>query len=147
MPGDVTGGNVGGQNPADGEERPTHLHVAATAQPANAANQSSPASNKPPPIRVAPKVKSRKRPRNVFQDGRGYPDQSDELDHLLHDVKHRHPMPSLDDIDPAFNTAYDEKKHGEKLKKELKMSHLPPDAQELVRGERSPGLRMRNQHW
>ena len=141
--GNVTGENVGGHKPVSPGVRLTPP-PAPTHQLANAANhvttQSSPASNKPPPIRVAPKVKSRKRPRNVFQDDRGYPDQSDELDHLLHDVdggpilrKRRHLMPSLDDIDPAFNIAYDEQKHGEKLKKELKISHLPPDVQELVR--------------
>ncbi len=40
------------------------------------------------PIRVAPKPKSKsnKKARNVFYDDRGYPDESDEYDSLLHNI-------------------------------------------------------------
>ena len=38
------------------------------------------------PIRVAPKAKRQKRLQNVFLDDRGFPDQSNEYDHLLHNI-------------------------------------------------------------
>ena len=86
------------------------------------------------PIRVAPKPKRRKRGNNVFFDDRGFPDQSDEFDSLLHNVdggvilrKRRHAAPALDDIDPNFATTYDDAIHGERLLKELDLSHLDND--------------------
>jgi uncharacterized protein (UPF0218 family) len=39
------------------------------------------------------------------------------------------PAPSLDEVDQKFNTPFDEKKHREKLRRELKVDHLPPDLQ------------------
>ena len=77
------------------------------------------------PIRVARKIRGRKRP-NVFIDDRGFPDQSDEFDTILHNVeggpilrRRKHPAPPLDDIDPRFHAVYDESLHGDKLRKEL----------------------------
>ncbi len=63
-----------------------------------------------PPIRVTPKMRgnSSKR-RNVFMDDRGFPDQSNEFDSLLHNVnggtilrKHKHPAPKLANITHNF---------------------------------------------
>lgn len=93
----------------------------------------------PAPIRVTPKPKRRKRASNVFIDDRGFPDQSDEFDTILHNVsggpilrKRKHPAPALDDIDPAFASQYVEAQHGAKLRKELDLSHLDPTIREQV---------------
>ena len=63
---------------------------------------------------------------------RGFPDQSNKFDIILHNVeggpilrRRKHPAPPLDDIDPRFHAVYDESLHGEKLRKELDLSHLP----------------------
>ena len=88
------------------------------------------------PIQPAPKGKKGKKRKNVFYDNRGFPDQSEEFEYLLHRTgggkvirKRLHPAPSLDEVDQKFNTPFDEKKHGEKLRRELKVDHLPPDLQ------------------
>ena len=92
------------------------------------------------PIRVAPKPKRRKRGDNVFFDNRGFPDQSEEFDSLLNNVdggvvlrKRQHPAPSVDSIDPKFACSYDEALHGERLMKELDLSHLDRDTQVKIR--------------
>ncbi len=62
------------------------------------------------PIRVAPKAKRQKRLQNVFLDDRGIPDQSNEYDHLLHNIdggpvlrKLKHPALDLNAlVDPVF---------------------------------------------
>jgi hypothetical protein len=66
-------------------------------------------------------------------DDRGFPDQSDEFNSLLHNVnrgtilrKHKHPAPKLDNIDPQFHVVYDNKLHGEQLRRDLDLSHLVP---------------------
>ena len=38
------------------------------------------------PVWVAPKAKQRKRLQNVFLDDQGFPDQSDDYDHVLHNI-------------------------------------------------------------
>jgi hypothetical protein len=38
------------------------------------------------PIRVEPKPKRRKRLQNAFMNNRGFPDQSDKYDHMLHGI-------------------------------------------------------------
>ena len=88
------------------------------------------------PIWPATKGKKGKKRENVFYDDRGFPDQSEGFDYLLHRTgggkvirKRLHPAPSLDKVDQKFNTPFDEKKHGEKLRRELKVDHLPPDLQ------------------
>jgi len=88
------------------------------------------------PIQPAPKGMKGKKRENVFYDNRGFPDQSEEFEYLLHRTgggkvirKRLHPAPSLDEVDQKFNTPFDEKKHGEKLRRELKVDHLPPDLQ------------------
>ena len=82
-----------------------HHHVRAARDIAIQLSSSGQDSTLPAPIRVAPKFKRGKRPLNVFQDDRGFPDQSDEFDQLLSDIdggpilrKRRHITPSLDDI-------------------------------------------------
>jgi hypothetical protein len=78
--------------------------------------------------------------RNVFYDNRGFPDQSDEFDHLLHNInggvilcKKKHPQPPLDVIDPTFNYQFDDALHAEKLRSELLLDHLlPADAAAVV---------------
>ena len=62
------------------------------------------------PVRVAPKAKKRKRLQNVFLDDQGFPDQSNNYDHVLHNIdggpilrKLKHPVPYLHaPVDPAF---------------------------------------------
>ena len=76
--------------------------------------------------------KGRKR-KNVCHDDRGFPDQSNEYDYLLQNVdsvrvlcmQQIHPMPPLDDIDPAFYSIFDEKLHWEMQNKEIDLTHLP----------------------
>ena len=89
-------------------------------------------------IRVAPKKKGRKSS-NIFFDDRGFPDQSNDFDYLLHNTvgnvirKRKHPAPSLDDIDPAFFVPFDRSTHGAILDQQLKIDHLPPDQQQQLR--------------
>jgi hypothetical protein len=88
------------------------------------------------PIRVSPKPPKGKKRKNVFIDDRGFSDQSDEFDTLLHSLdggpmlrKRRHPAPAFDDIDPAFNFAFDEALHGAQFKEEFTPSPLLSDAE------------------
>ena len=90
------------------------------------------------PIRVATRTRGRKR-QNVLYDNRGFPDQSHNFDVILHSIhggcvlcKRKHPAPSLDDVDPAFLSIYNEAKHGQKLHSELNLSHLDKPTQTLV---------------
>ncbi len=91
------------------------------------------------PIRVAAKNKSHRRSRNVFVDDRGFPDQSDEYNTLLHNIdggpifrKLKHPPPPLDMVDPTFYFPFDECLHGECLCTQLDFSHLHPSVQPKV---------------
>ena len=91
------------------------------------------------PIRVAPKAKCRRRIKNVFIDDRGFPDQSDEFDVLLHNIdggpvlrKLRHPAPPLDEPDPRFTFPFSEELHGTRMRKDLDLSHLAPDLQKQI---------------
>ena len=88
---------------------------------------------------MALKSKKRKKGSNVFVYHRGFPDQSDEFDHLLNNVdggvilcKRWHLAPALDDTDPAFACEYDEALYGEHLTNELKLSHLDASTQASV---------------
>jgi hypothetical protein len=62
------------------------------------------------PIRVSPKPKWRKHLNNIFLDDRGFPDVSDEYDHVLYDIhggpilrKLLHPKPNLSaPVDPLY---------------------------------------------
>ena len=89
---------------------------------------------------VSPKPKHRKQLQNVFLDDRGFPDQSNEYDLVLHDIdgspilrKLRHPMPDLNGpIDPCFNHPFIAKQHEALVCKKMNLSHLDPDLQEKI---------------
>lgn len=101
---------------------------------------SAPAPESVAPIRVSPKPPKGKRRKNAFIDDRGFPDQSDELDTLLHSMdgepilrKRRHPAPALDDIDPAFDFKYDETLHGAQFREDFTPSpRLTPSQNEAL---------------
>ena len=92
------------------------------------------------PIRVAHKQKRQKQIHNIFCDDRGFPDQSDEFDYLLHNVdanpilrKLLHPAPDLDGpVDPSFLSTFDPTIHEPQMRRDLDLSHLPLDIQEQV---------------
>jgi hypothetical protein len=92
------------------------------------------------PICVAPKAKRRKKLQNFFLDDRGFPDQSDEYDHLLHSInggpvlrKLCHPMPNLDGpIDPCFDHPFIPEEQEDIIRKQEDFSHLNPNQQEEV---------------
>jgi hypothetical protein len=77
---------------------------------------------------------------NVFLDNRGFPDQSDEYDHLLHSIdggtvlrKLQHPMPDLNGpVDPSFDHPFIPEEHKDILRKKVDLSHLDPDQQTKV---------------
>ncbi len=89
------------------------------------------------PIRVSPKPKRCKRLNNVFLDDRGFPDVSDDYDHVLHDIdggpilrKLRHPKPDLNaPMDPLYYSLFIPEKHEAILKHDMDLSHLKPDLQ------------------
>ena len=92
------------------------------------------------PIQVAPKPKQHKRLQNVFLDDRGFPDQSDYYDHVLHDInggpvlrKLKHPVPDMNaPVDPAFFSELILEKHKAQMRQEVDLSHLDPDLQEWI---------------
>ncbi len=82
-------------------------------------------------ICVAPKGKCHYQIRNVFADDRGFPDQSNEHDHLPHNIdggpvlqKLWHPPLPIGEINPTFNFAFDNALHGAQLRQQLDLSHL-----------------------
>ncbi len=84
-------------------------------------------------IRVTPKQKSHRKSQNVFYDNCGFPNQSDEFEHLLKNIeggvilrKKKHPQPPLDVDNPTFNYKFDEALHAAKIKSELLLDHLSP---------------------
>jgi hypothetical protein len=92
------------------------------------------------PIRVSPKPKCHRKLRNVFYDDHGFPNQSDEFYHLLHNIdgsvilcKKKHLQPPLDVDNPMFNYKFDETLHSDKINSKLLIDHLlPADAAEVV---------------
>jgi hypothetical protein len=81
----------------------------------------------------APRPKSRKRACNVFYDDRGFPDESDEWDHILHNIdgsvilrRLKFPMAELNTDDSTFNYVFNETEHGAQLREYLDVSHLTP---------------------
>jgi hypothetical protein len=95
-----------------------------------------------PPIRVTPKIRGiAGKWKNVFINDRGFLDQSDEFDSLLHKVdggtilcKQKHPAPPLDAIDPHFHAVYDKKLDGKQLRKNINISHLDTSLQSKIYG-------------
>ncbi len=98
------------------------------------------ASQESSPIRVDPKPKCRKCLQNVFLDDRGFPDQSNDYDHVLHGVdggpifrKLRHPQPDLKAaVDPLYYLTFVVKKHKTLMRKDMDLSHLNPALQEKI---------------
>lgn len=97
------------------------------------------ASDKPAPIRPAIKPRKGKRRQNVFADDCRFPDQSHDFNVLPHNIdggsvlrKRKHSARALDDIDPAFNVAYDKALHGERFRKEFKPSPWLTDEQNAI---------------
>ena len=92
------------------------------------------------PIRVTPKPKRRRNMQNVFLDDQGFPNQSDEYDHLLHTIdggsvlrKLHHPMPDLNcPIDPSFYQPFIPEEHEDILRRKVDLSHLDPKQQTKV---------------
>ena len=76
----------------------------------------------------------------MFLDDRGFPDQSDDYNTLLHGVdggpilqKLKHPQPDLDaPIDPLFYLPFVAEKHEAKMRKDMDLSHLSPTTQEKL---------------
>ena len=83
-------------------------------------------------ICVAPKRKGGcHQIKNVFADDRGYPDQINDHNILLHNInistvlrKLRHPPPAINEVDPSFDFPFDEALHGARLRQKLDLSHL-----------------------
>ncbi len=105
----------------------------------HASTYSAPSTGTESPIRVADKSRSRRRIKNVFIDDRGYPDQSNEFDVLLQNIdggpvlcKLKHQPPPLDSADPTFMFPFDEALHGERLRKDLDLSHLDAPLQQSI---------------
>ena len=100
------------------------------------------------PIQVAHQPKRQKQVHNVFCDNSGLLDQSDDFDHLLHNVdgcpilrKLLHPLLALNgpvnqlflpNFDPAFESVFDPAVHESLMREDLDLSHLEPDVQEQV---------------
>jgi hypothetical protein len=86
------------------------------------------------PICVTPWPKSRQKSCNIFYNDLGFPDQSDDFDHLLHNInsgvilwKTKFPTPALDLHNPLFEYSFSEELHGPILEKDLNLSHLSPE--------------------
>jgi hypothetical protein len=98
------------------------------------------AQHKNSPIRVDPKPKRRKRLQNVFLDNRGFPDQSNDYNHVLHGMdggpifwKLRHPQPDLKaPVDPLYYLPFVAKRHKALMRKDMDLSHLNPTLQEKI---------------
>ena len=96
--------------------------------------------NKNAPIWVTPKSKQRNRLNNVFLDDRGFPDESDEYNHVLHDIKGgpilrklRHPKPNLSaPVDPLSYSPFIPEKHKAIMKRDMDLSHFDSDLQERI---------------
>ena len=92
------------------------------------------------PIKVAHKPKIKKWVHNVFYDDRGFPDQSDEYNYLLHSVdggpvlrKLRHPAPDLEGpVDPSFLSVFNPDVHESQLREALDLSPLSPGVRDQV---------------
>ncbi len=76
----------------------------------------------------------------MFLDDRGFPNQSDGYDTLLHGVdggpilwKLKHPQPDLDaQIDPLYYLPFITKKHEALMHKDMDLLHLEPTLQEKI---------------
>jgi hypothetical protein len=91
-------------------------------------------------IRVDPKPKCRKYLQNVFLDNRGFADQSDDCNHVLHGVdggpilwRLCHPQPDLDTpVDSLYYLPFVTKKHEALMCNDMDLSHLNPALQKQI---------------
>jgi hypothetical protein len=105
-----------------------------------ASSYSTAQADKVTPVRVAPKAKQRKRLQKVFLDDRGFPDQSDDYDHVLHNIdggpilhKLKHPVLDLNTpVEPVFFSEFIPEKHEAQMRQDVDLSHLDPDLQERI---------------
>jgi hypothetical protein len=86
------------------------------------------------PICVTPWPKSWQKSRNVFYNNRGFPDQSNDFNHLLHNIdsgvivwKTEFLAHVLDVHHPLFDYSFSEKLHSPIFKKDLSLTHLSPE--------------------
>jgi len=92
------------------------------------------------PVRDKPKPKRRKRLQNVFLDDQGFPDQSNDYDHVLHNIDGgtilrtlKHPFLDLHaPVDLAFYSEFIPDRHKAQMRQDVDLSHLDPDLQEKV---------------
>ena len=92
------------------------------------------------PICPARRWTGKKRKVSTFFDNRGSIDPHSEWEDMLPLTsgtkalrKRLHPAPPLDTIDPDFNVAFDNIRHGPKLEKELNIDHLTDPQQGRLR--------------
>jgi hypothetical protein len=92
------------------------------------------------PIRVAPKPKRCKCLLNVFLDDRGFPDQSNDYNHLLHGMdggpilrKLWHHQPDLDaPLVPMYYLPFMADKIEALMHKDMDLTHLDPTLKEKI---------------
>jgi hypothetical protein len=92
------------------------------------------------PISFAPKPKRRKCLQDVSLDNRGFPNQSDGYDTLLHGInggpilwKLNHPQPDIDtQIDLLYYLPFIAKKHEALMRKDLDLLYLEPTLQKKI---------------
>ena len=73
-------------------------------------------------------------------DDRGFPDQSDEYNHVLHNIdggpilrKLKHPVPDLNaPVDPAFYSEFIPEKHKAQISQDVDLSHLASNLQDKI---------------
>ena len=90
------------------------------------------------PVRIDLKPKQRKRLQSIFLDDQGFPDQSDNYNHVLHNIdggpilrKLKHPVPDLNaPVDPKFYSEFIPETHDAQMHQEVDLSHLDPNIQE-----------------
>ena len=86
------------------------------------------------------KSKASKALAKCLLDDRGFPDQSDDYDHLLHSIdggpvlrKLKHPALDLNaPVDPVFFSEFIPEKHEAQMHQDVDLSHLDPDLQEKI---------------
>jgi hypothetical protein len=77
---------------------------------------------------------------NIFLDDRGFPDQSNNYDHLLQSIdggpvlrKLKHPALDLNaSVDPDFFSEFIPEKHEVQMRQDADLSHLDPDLQKKI---------------
>jgi hypothetical protein len=98
------------------------------------------ALSKSTPIRVDPKPKCRKHLQNVFLDDKGFSDQSNDYNHVLHGMdrgpilwKLCHPQPGLyTPVDSSYYLPFVAEKHKALMRNDMDLSHLNPALQEQI---------------